>query len=202
MSANGINDTNLFVYCRNNPISNGDDDGEWIHLVVGAVVGGIIGGVSEAISSKAKYGEVDPVHVLIGIGTGVLGGLLTASGASLMGAVVGSAAIEAVKSSSTQLRDVSAHNEKWSWKKLAVDTTKGAISGFVGGPGASYGNTKHITNLGVQAISRVTRGDSIRKAALYYFKSANPTKGVSVFTNIAKSFLKGNTTSLALSFLR
>ena len=142
------------------------------------------------------------MHVLIGVGAGVLGGLLTASGAGLVAEVAGSAAIAAVQSSTTQARDISVHGKEWSWSKLAVDTSIGAVAGLAGGRGASYGNSKHITNLGTQAISRVSRGDGVLKTALYYVKSANPTKNASVFTNIGKSFLKGYLINRAFSLLK
>ena len=42
-SGNGILDTNMNAYCRNNPIVNYDSDGRIVlsTLIIGAVVGGI-----------------------------------------------------------------------------------------------------------------------------------------------------------------
>ena len=33
---------NRYSYCMNNPVMYSDEDGEWVHIVVGAVVGGIV----------------------------------------------------------------------------------------------------------------------------------------------------------------
>ena len=40
---------NRYSYCLNNPLSYTDPDGEWIHLVIGAIIGGI---VNVAINAK------------------------------------------------------------------------------------------------------------------------------------------------------
>lgn len=33
---------NRYSYCLNNPLKYNDPDGEWIHLLIGAIVGGVI----------------------------------------------------------------------------------------------------------------------------------------------------------------
>nr|MBP8603300.1 hypothetical protein [Bacteroidaceae bacterium] len=33
---------NRYAYCLNNPLKYTDPDGEWVHIVVGAVVGGVV----------------------------------------------------------------------------------------------------------------------------------------------------------------
>ena len=53
----------------------------------GAAIGGIIGGLSAALSGG------DTADIIIGIGSGMLSGALTASGIGVAGQVVGSAAI-------------------------------------------------------------------------------------------------------------
>ena len=54
MSAYGLGDTNLFVYCRDNRVKNSDDGGEWVHILVGAVIGCATGAISAAVSGGDK----------------------------------------------------------------------------------------------------------------------------------------------------
>ena len=42
LSATDITGTNLFAYCKNDPINHADEDGEWLNLVIGAVVGAAV----------------------------------------------------------------------------------------------------------------------------------------------------------------
>ena len=49
----GVETTNLYSYCANDPINNKDTDGQLVHpAVVGAVVGGIAGGVSAYLKHR------------------------------------------------------------------------------------------------------------------------------------------------------
>jgi len=183
MSAHGINDTNLFVYCRNNPISNGDDDGEWVHLVVGAVIGSAVGAISTVLSGG------DTTEIVTAAITGAASGALAASGVGLIGSILGNAAISAAGNLANQ----SIHDRGFKnidWKDVAVDGMIGAISGAIGGRGASYGNSKSAMSMGSQLVRRVTRTKEIGKAIAYYGKSMRTTAGEKILVRLATSTIR------------
>lgn len=85
---------NRYAYCMNNPLSYVDEDGEWLHIVIGAVAGGIINLV-------ANWNNIDGLWdglTVFGVGAGA-GALTTATagaGASIwtvMGVSGGASAI-------------------------------------------------------------------------------------------------------------
>ena len=80
LSATDITGTNLFAYCKNDPINHADEDGEWLNLVIGAVVGGVISGVMAGISSYKATGKVDWGSVAINAASGAASGLVAATG--------------------------------------------------------------------------------------------------------------------------
>lgn len=75
---------NRYGYCWNNPLKYSDPNGEWIHLVIGAVVGGVFNWASNGFQFNAAG--------LGYLGTGALAGFTTALtgnpyfGAAIMGA--------------------------------------------------------------------------------------------------------------------
>ena len=191
MSAHGLNDTNLFVYCRNNPISNGDDDGEWVHLVVGAVIGSAVGAISAALSGG------NTTEIVTAAITGAASGALAASGVGLIGSILGNAAISAAGNLANQ----SIHDRGFKnidWKDVAVDGMIGAVSGAIGGRGASYGNSKSAMSMGSQLVRRVTRTKEIGKAIAYYGKSMMNGAGKSIYKTFFRSTINAGLSSLAM----
>ena len=86
MAAVTIEDTNLFAYCRNNPVKLEDTSGEWVNVVIGAVVGGAISGFVSYKTGAATD------EVIMSAVMGTLGGALAATG---LGGVAGQAIIGA-----------------------------------------------------------------------------------------------------------
>lgn len=56
MSAYGLNNSNLFAYCQNNPVTYGDENGEWLNFLVGAVVGAVVNAVSTVVEAVQEGG--------------------------------------------------------------------------------------------------------------------------------------------------
>ena len=123
MSAAGLSDTNLFVYCRNNPISNGDDDGYFINTVIGAVVGGVVAAITTD-RNDPNYVE----KVALGALTGAIGGLfvdaaIATGGASAIALAAGGGALSGfISSVGTQKMDTGSID----WRQVALDSAIGA----------------------------------------------------------------------------
>lgn len=83
-----------YTYCLNNPLIYEDPDGEWIHIVIGAVVGGVINvatnwksidNVWEGVAAfgvRAGTGALTAVNPALG---SMVGGSLTSATNNLLG---------------------------------------------------------------------------------------------------------------------
>lgn len=164
-------DKNLFAYCDNNPVMRTDDGGHFWHLVIGGIIGGLIGGISAAASGG------DLGDIVIGALFGAAGGVLSASGAGVVVQAIGSAGIAMASNAATQIKDIS--NDKTGQKKFDVvdmlfDGAVGLATGYLGGNGASYGNTKGI-NASWKQLSK--RGFFDKGARAYFEKTAHRAGG-------------------------
>ncbi|MHB1452945.1 MAG: RHS repeat-associated core domain-containing protein [Saccharofermentanales bacterium] len=76
-----LTDKNLFAYCDNNPITRMDDDGEFWHIIGGALIGGLVGAavsiVSQAVSGNGINWRSVGASAVAGV---VIGGLAAATG--------------------------------------------------------------------------------------------------------------------------
>mgnify|MGYP003768009407 CR=1 FL=1 len=96
-------DKNLFAYCDNNPVTRADDDGEFWHIVGGAVVGGLIGGISSIVGQAVSGQKINWKAVGISAASGALTGAITAA-APGMGALATGLIREYVKISDRMIR--------------------------------------------------------------------------------------------------
>ncbi len=74
-----LTDKNLFSYCDNNPVARSDYDGEFWHIVIGAVVGAIGGAVSSVVSQALSGEEINWKAVGISAASGAVSGAVTAA---------------------------------------------------------------------------------------------------------------------------
>src|SRR5690554_639841 len=116
---------NPFLAMGNNPVMYVDPDGEFVHIIIGAVVGG-------AINLATNWDNIDNFgEGLAAFGAGAASGALTMTlgpgGAALGGAIVGGTnSTIAQTGNGVGLSDVN-------WGTFAGETVLGAASGFAGG---------------------------------------------------------------------
>lgn len=185
----------MFAYCENDPVNRSDPNGEWIHFAVGAVIGAAVGGISAAISSYQATGKVDILSVGIGIASGAMSGLLSASGVGVVGQVLGGAAISAANSTAQQLGAMyvtKTQTDGFHYGDLAFEAAVGGLCGIAGGNGASYHNAKSINQLGKRflntGISDLRKGFSLARAWKYYARNAHAQGGTFVLKGIIKTW--------------
>lgn len=189
---NALTDKNLFAYCDNNPVVRADNDGEFWHIVAGAV----IGGVSSFISSMATGSSIG--DSLISAGFGALQGGLSAAlpGAS---AIIG-AGIGALESVTLDIKNN---------KSVSETITNAAISaGFGAITGSQISKKSSSINKAVKAIKKTTAGNHpvVKKAAKKLVRSAIRQIGrdsyTSIFESTAYGYLSWGTKSFANCYIR
>ena len=188
MSANGINDTNLFVYCRNNPISNGDDDGELPTALIGALIGGVLSAGAEIASQLIDGATFDTLNgakiageFVGGFVTGGLIGLgLNKTAANVVGTVIKSVSYGAIaKKSASETLKLTVVNVTKSLASEVVGNTIGKagqklFSNYKSNRGISFFagdfyKGKHVANgNGTRLVNVVQNGISNVYASLRY----------------------------------
>ena len=167
----GIAGGNMYAYCGNNPVCRYDDGGEFWHLVIGAAVGAAISFVSSVVTDLVAGEEVNWKLAGISAASGAVSGLLAATGVGLAGQVVGNAVISGVTNVITQIATKPAN--KFSWSELGTEIAAGAVSGLVGGKGASYvPKASTITNVTFKTtVKTLGSKPTVRKATKAVVKS-------------------------------
>ena len=179
-SGNAIS-CNMFAYCGNNPIIRSDDDGQFWHIIVGAVIGATVGAISAAIQGKGTAG------ILAGAVLGAASGALAASGAGVVAQTIGSGVLSMAENAIDQVEDIAkdkTNKKKFSVGSMLIDGAIGAVAGAAGGNGASYGNAKSINQAGKQLLKR---GLLNPQARAYYAKVAHNAAKEYVFAPLLKS---------------
>ena len=116
-----------------------------------------------------------------------MSGVLAASGAGVILQAVGSAAISLSTNVASQVHEIKTGKKKeFDTKELIIDTAIGFAVGLAGGKGASYGNSKGITQSGWQYLKR---GILDKKAWTYYAKTAHAQGGTFVLTGLIRPTL-------------
>ena len=148
---------NRYSYCLNNPLVYVDEDGEFVHLIIGAVVGGAINVIAnwKTIQQKGFWAGVG----YFGVGAGV--GALSAAGGAWVattfkavgvaaGAGVGAVSGGIIGGGSSFILNggnnlIAGNNFFDDWKSsLASGAIGGAISGGIGGGIKGYNNAKKL----------------------------------------------------------
>lgn len=132
------------------------------------------------MSSYKSTGQVNVGVVLLGAGTGAIGGLIGATGMSMYL----QAAISGVLSATNNVGTSYIQGEKVDFADLAIDTAIGSVSSFLG--------SKMVEKAAVQAgkqitrgIGKIARGIAKRNAGNRYWKGATK-RGLQLFSSGVK----------------
>ena len=80
----GLTGNNMFAYCGNNPVSRGDEGGEFWNIVIGAAVGAVVSAATTAIQSYVETGSVDVGKTIISGLVGAASGAIAATGLGMI----------------------------------------------------------------------------------------------------------------------
>ncbi|MDR1601595.1 MAG: FG-GAP-like repeat-containing protein, partial [Tannerella sp.] len=138
-SANFSQNFNRYSYCLNNPLIYTDPDGEFWHIVIGAVVGGVV-------NLAVNWGNVDGFWdglAAFGVGAGA-GALTAATGGAGAGvwAVIGVGAGAGAVTSATNnvIAQTGSNFEGFNnvdWEQVGISSAVGGVAGAAGS-GAGY----------------------------------------------------------------
>lgn len=183
----------MFSYCGNNPVAYKDENGEWGHIVIGALVGAAIGFVGALItefaevrySDKANVQEFSWRDVLVSTGIGAAEGALTAlcpGAAALISA--GANMAETIYDGIDDGKNV---------REIAVNT---ALSGLIGMAGAGEVDLAKpgIINDGIKSIGNAYKKGvhpSVKKAAKKAVRRAGRTILEDGLSDFGGSFVSG-----------
>ena len=148
----GISGYNMFAYCGNDPVNRADDNGEFWHIVGGAVIGATISIVMKIVTNVASGESITSGLLTAGLAGAISGGL-AASGIGLVGQVVGNALISAGSNAVDQSVAIAngTQTDGFDVGSLLLDGAIGAAAGLAGGAGAG---DKGLTKIGVKNIKR------------------------------------------------
>ena len=195
-----IPQNNLFAFCENNPVHRIDDNGEFWHIIAGAVIGGLVSGIVTAVTSWAETSKVDWEGVAVSAAAGAVSGALAATGVGLVGQVVANAAISGAENVISQARSGNEFNEG----EFAMSVAIGGLSGLAGGKGASSGcSQKYLKSAnsqltaGLKSASRIT-SSSIRTSVKSAVVNTYKRKVGDIYVETCKSIYRSATTSIPL----
>ena len=130
---------NRYAYCLNNPLKYTDPDGEWAHLLIGALIGGIVN-VATNLGHIDTFGE-GLAYFGIGAAAGVIGAATggAAAGAMKLGGFVSGAVSSAAGGASSGF--ITGSGNAWmQGANFGQGLKAGAIAAGIGaGSGALFG---------------------------------------------------------------
>ena len=134
------------------------------------------------------------------MGAGAASGALAATGVGLVGQVVGGAAIAMAGNATQQAIDiVQDEKESFNTKEMLISGATGAVCGFIGGAGASQGNSKTAITLGRQVTKRVFVKHELSKGLSYYGKNMMNGAGKPIYKELNKALTKSGLLGLAIN---
>ena len=173
----------MFAYCGNNPIVRADSNGEWWHLVIGAVVGLASQYVSDVVynlaSGESFLEALTPSSSGFDYLAAAASGALSATGIGTVASAITNAAIDGLAYAANCLIG----EDEFNSDKLLLTMVAGGIGAGKGVDGANLrGVYKYSTEVLKTAVSP-------KKIAAYTAKKINVVKTVAV--EIGKTLLDG-----------
>ena len=130
------------------PVNYVDPNGEWVHIVIGAVVGAVMGTVNAVVQCTAPGGGggncAKSVLIQSNIGAAV-GAAAAATGGAVGGGLVGGIVGGAVGGAGNYAGNYASYkalgmDAEWDWGKMGIEALKGGISGAAGYGGGQLFN--------------------------------------------------------------
>lgn len=130
------------------PVNYVDPNGEWVHIVIGAVVGAVMGTVNAVVQCTAPGGGggncAKSVLIQSNIGAAV-GAAAAATGGAVGGGLVGGIVGGAVGGAGNYAGNYASYkalgmDAEWDWGKMGIEALKGGLSGAAGYGGGQLFN--------------------------------------------------------------
>ena len=196
-----LDDKNLYAYCDNSPVDR-EDDGEFWHILAGAVAGALVSGAVTAITNIAT-GKKWSDGVGVAMASGALSGALASTGLGAVAQSVGNALISGAESFVSQGIEKGFNNIDYG--EVVKDSVIGGITGASGG--LSKGTSKHLTTQGKSLSKHIGKGATnksikagareIKKAASYYWKQTKNIFYKPLLKNSLKDVFKSSGKTIA-----
>ena len=127
----GLLGNNMFAYCGNNPVSRGDDGGEFWNVVVGAVIGAVVNTAVSYITAKMADEEFSWADAAVAFASGAITGAVAATGLGMLGQASVGFAVGFGGSVVNNLLE----GENVSLGTAAINGVAGFVGGLIGGDG-------------------------------------------------------------------
>lgn len=199
LSANGLYDQNLFVYCDNNPVMRTDNDGGFWHVIVGAAIGGVIGAITSISENIAEGQKVSLLDTVVGAVSGAITGGVSAATSFLPAVFATNLLVSSAENAIGQLTDDEIGVQNFSVSDMLFDGVIGGVSGMIGGKGGgiSKNHLKHLNKELTRKINVFNNKKGIKtglreaqKGISYYRKNTvqyynNVVEGVKIDTAVS-----------------
>ena len=169
MSAYGLNNSNLFAYCQNNPIAYGDENGEWLNFLIGAVVGAAVNAVSTIVDAVQEGGlsalgdGKTWAKVGVSAAVGAIEGAVAATPLGAVGQSLIGAATSGIENACHQAIDNGGF-DKVDYGEVAFNAAIGAFSSR--NNGVSKGTAAHLKT---QERTLKNAAKPLQKRVKYYY---------------------------------
>ena len=190
----GILGNNMFAYCGNNPVSRGDEGGEFWHLIIGAAVGVVtqyaVDVVTDWIKGESIADILKPNSSIADYASAAISGALAASGIGIAGSIIANAAL----GGATYYANCKINGAEADGFDMLLATTIGGLSGAIGGSGVNGARlrgvvktSKHVLNTAVSTARKNMYKGKIIDAVVDVTIGTVRTIGAGVFSNLANS---------------
>ena len=148
---------NRYSYCLNNPLKYSDEDGEWVHIIIGAVLGGVGNLIANWNNCNGfwQYAASFGIGALTGAAVAATGGAVAAAGSTFLGTLglmgvgavsgaINGASGDIIRQTGYNFDGIKSIDRESMWKYAAI----GGASGLIGSAfGAAFSAVNMTVNL-------------------------------------------------------